>query len=170
MHCIYIDFSPLPSLSQNESSQLRSLEYELWYSLGVVTRIRSFCHSSGLKLKDVISKQSDNIKHQKDLPKRYKNGTQGKVYRKTTAILMSPSSTICTSRFSSMALSFIVSLSFSILCITWFVTIGDNILSIWFKWDLDNHDLVRTISAEPSSTYLKLRFYYNFNGEIFKNI
>ena len=119
----------------------------------------------------MISKQSDFFQRFIFFyTHRYKNGIHGKVYRKTTAILMSPSSTICTSRFSSMALSFKVSLSFSILCITWFVTIGDNILSIWFKWDLDNHDLVRTISAEPSSTYLKLRFYYNFNGEIFKNI
>ena len=94
-----------------------------------------------------------------DLPKGYKNSTRGKVYRKTTAILMSSSSTICTSRFSLLVLSFIVSLLFSILCITWFVTIGDNILSTWFKWDLDNHDLVLAISEEPPSTYSKQRFY-----------
>ena len=55
-----MDYLLLPSLSQDESSQSTSLEYELWYSLGFATRIRSFCHSSGLKnLKNVISKQSE---------------------------------------------------------------------------------------------------------------
>ena len=75
-----MDYLLLPSLSQDESSQSTSLEYELWYSLGFATRIRSFCHSSGLKnLKNVISKQSDFLIYPKDTKIAHEERFTGKL-------------------------------------------------------------------------------------------